>query len=198
MTALANQAVQPNITTGPIQGSHKIYVDGPDGIRVPMRRVELTNGEHFDLYDTSGPYTDADAVIDVRAGLPELRAPWIAGREPIGGAVTQLAFAKAGVVTPELRFIALREGVDVELVRHEVAIGRAVIPANRRHPESEPMIIGKKFLVKINANIGNSAVTSSIEEEVDKMVWATRWGADNVMDLSTGRNIHETRAVSPG
>ncbi|MGI8800119.1 MAG: phosphomethylpyrimidine synthase ThiC [Pseudonocardia sp.] len=193
MTALANQAVQPNITTGPIQGSHKVYLDGPDGIRVPVRRVELTNGEHFDVYDTSGPYTDSDAVIDVHAGLPPLRAAWIAGREPIGGAVTQLAYAKAGIVTPETRFIALREGVDVELVRHEVAIGRAVIPANRRHPETEPMIIGKKFLVKINANIGNSAVTSSIEEEVDKMVWATRWGADNVMDLSTGRNIHETR-----
>ncbi|MBA2311109.1 MAG: phosphomethylpyrimidine synthase ThiC [Pseudonocardiales bacterium] len=193
MTALANQAVQPNITTGPIQGSHKVYLDGPDGIRVPVRRVELTNGEHFDVYDTSGPYTDSDAVIDVHAGLPPLRAAWIAGREPIGGAVTQLAYAKAGIVTPEMRFIALREGVDVELVRHEVAIGRAVIPANRRHPETEPMIIGKKFLVKINANIGNSAVTSSIEEEVDKMVWATRWGADNVMDLSTGRNIHETR-----
>src|SRR5947209_18472752 len=105
MTALANQAVQPHITTGPIEGSHKIYVDGPDGIRVPMRRVELTNGEHFDLYDTSGPYTDADAVIDVHAGLPELRAPWIAARKPIGGAVTQLAYAKAGVVTPGMRFI---------------------------------------------------------------------------------------------
>ena len=193
MTALANQAVQPNITTGPIQGSHKVYLDGPDGIRVPVRRVELTNGEHFDVYDTSGPYTDSDAVIDVHAGLPPLRAAWIAGREPIGGAVTQLAYAKAGIVTPETRFIALREGVDVELVRHEVAIGRAVIPANRRHPETEPMIIGKKFLVKINANIGNSAVTSSIEEEVDKMVWATRWGADTIMDLSTGTRISETR-----
>ncbi len=193
MTALANQSVQPNVTTGPIQGSRKIYLDGPDGIRVPMRRVELTNAEHFDLYDTSGPYTDDNAVIDVRAGLPPMRAPWIAAREPIGGAVTQLAYARAGIATPEMRFIALREGVDVELVRHEVAIGRAVIPANRRHPESEPMIIGQKVLVKINANIGNSAVTSSIEEEVDKMVWATRWGADNVMDLSTGRNIHETR-----
>ena len=105
MTALANQAVQPNITTGPIQGSHKVYLDGPDGIRVPVRRVELTNGEHFDVYDTSGPYTDSDAVIDVHAGLPPLRAAWIAGREPIGGAVTQLAYAKAGIVTPETRFI---------------------------------------------------------------------------------------------
>jgi phosphomethylpyrimidine synthase len=193
MTALDDRTVSPEITTGPIQGSRKVYVDGPDGIRVPVRRVELTNGEHFDLYDTSGPYTDDDATIDVRAGLPKLRADWIAARAPVDGAATQLAWARAGIVTPEMRFIAIREGVDVELVREEVARGRAVIPANRCHPESEPMIIGKKFLVKINANIGNSAVTSSIEEEVDKMVWATRWGADNVMDLSTGRNIHETR-----
>jgi phosphomethylpyrimidine synthase len=193
MTALDDRTVSPTVTTGPIQGSHKAYLEGPDGIRVPVRRVQLTNGEHFDLYDTTGPYTDEDAVIDVRAGLPRLRAPWIADREPINGAATQLAWAKAGIVTPEMRFIAIREGVDVELVRHEVAIGRAVIPANHNHPESEPMIIGKKFLVKINANIGNSAVTSSIEEEVDKMVWAARWGADNVMDLSTGKNIHETR-----
>jgi phosphomethylpyrimidine synthase len=193
MTALDDRTVSPNVTTGPIQGSHKVYLDGPDGIRVPVRRVELTNGEHFDIYDTSGPYTDADATIDVRAGLPKLRQPWIDAREPVDGAATQLAWARAGIVTPEMRFIAIREGVDVELVRDEVARGRAVIPANHRHPESEPMIIGKKFLVKINANIGNSAVTSSIEEEVDKMVWATRWGADNVMDLSTGKNIHETR-----
>jgi phosphomethylpyrimidine synthase len=198
MTALSHEllndhTVSPNVTTGPIQGSRKVYLDGPDGIRVPVRRVDLTNGEHFDVYDTSGPYTDLDATIDLRAGLPRTRQPWIEAREPIEGAATQLAWAKAGIITPEMRFIAVRECVDVELVRSEVAIGRAVIPANHNHPESEPMIIGKKFLVKINANIGNSAVTSSIEEEVDKMVWATRWGADNVMDLSTGRNIHETR-----
>ncbi|WP_028924468.1 phosphomethylpyrimidine synthase ThiC [Pseudonocardia acaciae] len=193
MTALDDRTVTPTVTTGPIQGSRKVYVDGPDGIRVPVRRVDLTNGEHFDLYDTSGPYTDDTATVDVRAGLPKLRQAWIDAREPIDGAATQLAWAKAGIVTPEMRFIALREGVDTELVRDEVARGRAVIPSNRRHPESEPMIIGKKFLVKINANIGNSAVTSSIEEEVEKMVWATRWGADNVMDLSTGKNIHETR-----
>jgi phosphomethylpyrimidine synthase len=198
MTALSHEllndhTVSPNVTTGPIQGSRKVYLDGPDGIRVPVRRVDLTNGEHFDVYDTSGPYTDLDATIDLRAGLPRTRQPWIEAREPIEGAATQLAWAKAGIITPEMRFIAIRECVDVELVRSEVAIGRAVIPANHNHPESEPMIIGKKFLVKINANIGNSAVTSSIEEEVDKMVWATRWGADNVMDLSTGRNIHETR-----
>jgi phosphomethylpyrimidine synthase len=193
MTALDDRTVTPSVTTGPIQGSHKVYVEGPDGLRVPVRRVELTNGEHFDVYDTSGPYTDDTATIDLRAGLPKIRQDWIANREPVDGAATQLAWARAGVVTPEMRFIAVREGVDVELVRGEVARGRAVIPANRNHPESEPMIIGKKFLVKINANIGNSAVTSSIEEEVEKMVWATRWGADNVMDLSTGKNIHETR-----
>jgi phosphomethylpyrimidine synthase len=193
MTALDDRSVSPQITTGPIEGSRKVYLDGPDGLRIPVRRVELTNGEHFDLYDTSGPYTDPDAVVDVRAGLPKLRQPWVEEREPVDGAATQLAWARAGVVTPEMRFVAAREGVDVELVRDEVARGRAVIPANRNHPESEPMIIGKKFLVKINANIGNSAVTSSIEEEVEKMVWATRWGADTVMDLSTGRNIHETR-----
>ncbi|MDT7565766.1 MAG: phosphomethylpyrimidine synthase [Pseudonocardiales bacterium] len=193
MTALDDRTVTPSVTTGPIQGSHKVYVEGPDDLRIPVRRVDLTNGEHFDLYDTSGPYTDTNATIDLRAGLPKLRQPWIDAREPVNGAATQLAWAKAGIVTPEMRFIAVREGVDVELVRSEVARGRAVIPANHKHPESEPMIIGKKFLVKINANIGNSAVTSSIEEEVDKMVWATRWGADNVMDLSTGKNIHNTR-----
>ena len=122
-----------------------------------------------------------------------MRAPWIAAREPVGGAATQLGWARAGVITPEMRFIAVREGVDAELVRSEVARGRAVIPVNRNHPEAEPMVIGRSFLVKINANLGNSAVTSSIEEEVEKMVWATRWGADTVMDLSTGANIHETR-----
>ncbi|MQA06611.1 MAG: phosphomethylpyrimidine synthase ThiC [Streptosporangiales bacterium] len=193
MTAPQNTSVSPTITTGPIQGSNKVYLDGPDGIRVPVRRVELTNGEHFDSYDTSGPFTDENAPIDIRAGLPGLRTGWIAAREPVNGAVTQVAYANAGVVTPEMRFIAIREGVDVELVRCEVARGRAVIPVNRNHPEAEPMIIGKRFLVKVNANIGNSAVTSSIEEEVDKMVWATRWGADTVMDLSTGRDIHTTR-----
>ena len=192
MTALADRSITPEVTTGPITGSTKIY-DEVDGLRVPARRVHLTGGGHVDLYDTSGPYTDPDADIDVQNGLPRLRADWIAEREPVGGAVTQLAYAKAGMITREMRFAAAREGVDPELVRSEVAIGRAVVPANRCHPESEPMVIGKRFLVKINANIGNSAVTSSIEEEVDKMVWATRWGADTVMDLSTGKRIHETR-----
>ncbi|UVS76755.1 phosphomethylpyrimidine synthase ThiC [Actinokineospora sp. UTMC 2448] len=192
MTALDDRSVRPAVTTGPIEGSHKRYTE-VDGLRVPVRRVELTNGEHLDLYDTSGPYTDADAHIDVHSGLPRLRESWIAEREPVNGAVTQLAYAKAGIITKEMRFVAAREGMDPEFVRQEVAIGRAVIPVNRRHPEVEPAIIGKKFLVKINANIGNSAVTSSIEEEVEKMVWATRWGADTIMDLSTGKRIHETR-----
>jgi phosphomethylpyrimidine synthase len=124
--------------------------------------------------------------VDVRRGLPALRTPGDRG-------TTQLTEARAGRITPEMRFVALREGVDAEVVRAEVARGRAVIPANRNHPESEPMVIGRRFLVKVNANIGNSAVTSSIEEEVEKLVWATRWGADTVMDLSTGRDIHETR-----
>ncbi|NUT90780.1 MAG: phosphomethylpyrimidine synthase ThiC [Saccharothrix sp.] len=193
MTALDDRSVKPTVTTGPISGSRKVYREVADGVKVPFRRVELTNGEHVDLYDTSGPYTDSDATIDVHSGLPKLRADWVAAREPINGAVTQLAYAKAGIITPEMAFIAARENMSPEFVREEVAIGRAVIPLNRNHPEAEPMIIGKKFLVKINANIGNSAVTSSIEEEVEKMVWASRWGADTIMDLSTGKRIHETR-----
>ncbi|MDN5913879.1 MAG: phosphomethylpyrimidine synthase ThiC [Pseudonocardia sp.] len=192
MTTLSDH-VRPQVTTGPIRGSRKAYLDGPDDLRVPVRRIDLSNGEHHDVYDTSGPYTDDTASVDVRAGLPALRADWVAARRPEGGAVTQLAYAKAGVATPEMAYIAIREGCDAELVRSEVARGRAVIPLNVHHPEAEPMIIGKRFLVKINANIGNSAVTSCVEDEVDKMVWATRWGADTVMDLSTGRDIHETR-----
>ncbi|ODU01100.1 MAG: phosphomethylpyrimidine synthase [Pseudonocardia sp. SCN 72-86] len=188
-----DSSVRPQVTTGPITGSRKSYVDGPDGLRVPVRRIGLTNGEHLDVYDTSGPYTDETATVDLDAGLPALRAGWVADREPVDGAVTQLAYARKGIVTPEMRFVAIREGVDVELVRSEVARGRAVIPASRCHPEAEPMIIGKRFLVKINANIGNSAVRSSIADEVEKMVWATRWGADTVMDLSTGADIHTTR-----
>ncbi|GAB3001103.1 phosphomethylpyrimidine synthase ThiC [Saccharothrix stipae] len=193
MTALDDRSVKPSVTTGPISGSHKVYREVDEGVRVPFRRVELTNGEHVDLYDTSGPYTDDNATIDVHSGLPALRAGWVAGREPVDGAVTQLAYAKAGIITPEMRFVAARESMSPEFVRDEVAIGRAVIPLNRNHPEAEPMIIGKKFLVKINANIGNSAVSSSIEDEVEKMVWASRWGADTIMDLSTGKRIHETR-----
>ena len=180
-----------SITTGPIRGSHKHH-ESVDGMSVPFRRVELSNGEHLDLYDTSGPYTDSPPHTDLDGGLPRTREAW-PRPEPVDGASTQLAWARAGLVTPEMRYIAAREGVEVELVRSEVAAGRAVIPANHRHPESEPMIIGKAFAVKVNANIGNSAVTSSVAEEVEKMVWATRWGADTIMDLSTGDDIHLTR-----
>ncbi|GAA2385920.1 MULTISPECIES: phosphomethylpyrimidine synthase ThiC [Gordonia] len=183
------------VTCGPIEGSSKVYLD-VDGMAVPQRRVHLTNGEHLDLYDTSGPYTDSSATIDLEKGLAKTRDSWERPAPvPVGGhdAATQLAWARAGIVTPEMRYIAAREGVDAELVRSEVAAGRAVIPVNHRHPESEPMIIGKAFAVKVNANIGNSAVTSSIAEEVEKMVWATRWGADTIMDLSTGKDIHLTR-----
>jgi phosphomethylpyrimidine synthase len=174
------------------------------------------------IYDTSGPYTDPGVAIDLRCGLPELRKPWILARgqytsqapsyRPVPGhsdpdtplprrrevlrgrgIMTQMHYARRGIVTPEMEFVALRENCEPDFVRNEVARGRAIIPANINHPESEPMAIGRNFLVKINANIGNSAVTSSIEEEVEKMTWSIRWGADTVMDLSTGRNIHETR-----
>jgi phosphomethylpyrimidine synthase len=170
----------------------------------------------LDLYDTSGPYTDPSSPTDATAGLSPLRRAWTlergdveerplpsvpaaapGGRTPLraraGAAVTQMHYARRGTITPEMEFVAIREGVAPELVRAEVACGRAIIPSNINHPESEPMIIGRRFLVKINANIGNSAVASSIEEEVDKMVWAIRWGADTVMDLSTGADIHTTR-----
>jgi phosphomethylpyrimidine synthase len=193
LTTLENSVdsaqIRPSVTTGPITGSRKVYHSTGSGLRVPARRIELSNGDHFDVYDTSGPYTDPDARIDVHSGLQPLRAAWAQGREHR----TQLAWAKAGVITPEMEYIAARERMDPEFVRSEVARGRAVIPVNRRHPESEPMIIGKNFLVKVNANMGNSAVWSSVDEEVDKMVWATRWGADTIMDLSTGKRIHETR-----
>ena len=220
-----------NVTLNPKAqaSSHKIYVDGARGVRVPMRQIHLTDGTDFRVYDTSGAHSDGGAAVDVRQGLPPLRGPWIAARQDVeqltapssayrrqresdtaldglrfehrrlplraktGRNVTQLHYARRGEITPEMEFIAVREGVPADLVREEVASGRAIIPANVNHPESEPMIIGRRFLVKINANIGNSAVSSSIEEEVEKMTWATRWGADTVMDLSTGKNIHETR-----
>ena len=136
-----------SITTGPIRGSHKHH-ESVDGMSVPFRRVELSNGEHLDLYDTSGPYTDSPPHTDLDGGLPRTREAW-PRPEPVDGASTQLAWARAGLVTPEMRYIAAREGVEVELVRSEVAAGRAVIPANHRHPESEPMIIGKAFAVKV-------------------------------------------------
>jgi phosphomethylpyrimidine synthase len=164
--------------------------DGPSTIvQVPTREVTLSNGEPpVRLYDTSGP-----RGCDVRSGLPKLREPWIDARRRTGVVGTQLHYARHGTVTPEMEFIAAREGLPSEFVRSEVARGRAIIPANIRHLELEPMIIGRNFLVKINANIGNSAVRSSIEDEVEKLQWATLWGADTVMDLSTGKNIHETR-----
>src|SRR4051794_37803996 len=172
--------------------SSKVYVDGPGGIRVPMREVALSGGEPpLRVYDTSGPQG-----CDVKAGLPKLREPWVAPRRAaarLGEPVTQLYYARKGEITPEMDFIAVREGLPADLVRDEVARGRAFIPSNINHLELEPMIIGRNFLVKINANIGNSAVSSSIDEEVEKLRWATLWGADTVMDLSTGKNIHETR-----
>ena len=268
------------ISTNPISPkSKKVYVSGtlyPD-IKVPFREISLSpsttisgngnsNGHHKEgdessilVYDTSGPYTDPKAIIDIREGLEPIRLPWITGREDVeyyeartimpkddgyrdgenpnterfpktraqvlrakpGQNVTQMHYAKKGIITPEMEFIAIRENqkrkqwiedperenrlkgnsfganlqneITPEFVREEVARGRAIIPANINHPESEPMIIGRNFLVKINSNIGNSAVSSSIEEEVEKMVWSSRCGADNVMDLSTGKNIHTTR-----
>ena len=213
--------------------STRIYLQcSRDDIRVPMREIQLSPtliggskadpqfeaNEAIPVYDTSGPYGDPAVAIDVEKGIARIRSAWIDARS--GKCVTQLHYARQGIVTPEMEFIALRENmgrerirgevlrrqhpgeafgarlpenITPEYVRDEVAAGRAIIPANINHPESEPMIIGRNFLVKVNANIGNSAVTSSIEEEVEKLVWATRWGADTVMDLSTGRNIHETR-----
>ena len=214
--------------------SQKVYREGSQpSIRVPFRQVTLTpttgrfgqeENAPLSIYDTSGPYSDAGASLDLRQGLPALRGEWIMARGDVeeyegygvplrgknvaqpfpgltrkplrgkpGKAPTQMRYAREGVVTPEMEFIGIREGIDPEYVRQEVARGRAIIPSNINHPESEPMIIGRNFLVKINANIGNSAVTSTIEEEVEKMLWATRWGADTVMDLSTGRDIHTTR-----
>ncbi len=198
--------------------SEKVYLEGKGGIRVPARKIAVSGGEPpIYVYDTSGPQDH-----DVRAGLPALRRPWIEARKDVESVapryrpinpdvpeipeglqrkivlrgkdnVTQMHYARKGIITPEMEFIGIRENADPEFVRSEVACGRAIIPANINHPESEPMIIGRNFLVKINANIGNSAVTSSIEEEVDKLRWSTQWGADTVMDLSTGQDIHETR-----
>lgn len=247
--------------------SRKVYVEGsrPD-LQVPMREITLTSTQTesgvegnppIRVYDSSGIYSDADCEIDLRAGLPSLRAPWILERgdseqlkspssdfgnvrfsdaqtahlrfehikNPLraksGENVTQLHYARQGIITPEMEFVAIRENtaqqqaseqpelaaqhhgqshgasipfeITPEFVRNEIALGRAIIPANINHPEIEPMIIGRNFLVKVNANIGNSAVTSSIEEEVEKLAWSALWGADTVMDLSTGKNIHETR-----
>jgi phosphomethylpyrimidine synthase len=240
-TSVSSQdSPRPQITTEPFPASRKVYVEGTTpGVRVPMREIRVSptrthagatvENPPVKVYDTSGPYTDPAAEIDLQKGLPPLRRDWIAARGDVeelaavtslygrqreadprlaairfgparkplrakpGANVTQMHYAKKGIVTPEMEFIAIREGLRPEFIRDEVARGRAIIPSNINHPESEPMIIGRNFLVKINANIGNSAVTSSIEEEVEKLVWAIRWGADTVMDLSTGKNIHETR-----
>jgi len=259
-----------SLTRAPFPASRKIHVAGTlhPQLQVPMREVALSNGEAITLYDTSGPYTDPAAAIDVRSGLPRPRLSAIearadsevyAGRERralddgtrhadrddariaalraqagalqraprrarAGTNVTQMHYARRGIITDEMEYVAIRENgrrewaapylgdaeraqrlrgnpmgaqlpdtITPEFVRSEVARGRAIIPANINHPELEPMAIGRNFLVKVNANIGNSAVTSGIEEEVEKLVWAIRWGADNVMDLSTGKNIHTTR-----
>ena len=265
---------QETISCKPFPASKKIYVDGVlHPIKVAMREItlsptQLAGGKSEEnpsviVYDTSGPYTDEHATIDIKKGLPRLREQWIINRNDVdkldkvssfygkqrkedvsldglrfehiqkplraknGSNVTQLHYAKKGIITPEMEYIAIRENQHIDelklklngqyellthqhtgnsfgantpkgiitpdFVRDEVAAGRAIIPANINHPELEPMIIGRNFLVKINANIGNSAVSSSIEEEVEKAVWACRWGADNIMDLSTGANIHETR-----
>jgi phosphomethylpyrimidine synthase len=231
-------AVSDSISTQPFPASEKTFVVGSrQDIRVPFREITLSptkaqrgseDNPPVRVYDTSGPYTDPNANIDIREGLAPTRLAWILergdveeseprphplsngnghgsplpdfpnpGRRPLrakpGRAVTQMHYARHGMITPEMEYIAIREQVDPEFVRSEVARGRAIIPSNVNHPESEPMIIGRNFLVKINANIGNSAVASSIDEEVEKMVWATHWGGDTVMDLSTGKNIHLTR-----
>ena len=251
-----------DLALAPLPNSQKIYVTGKTpGVRVPMRKIDQSptvlkgitrENPPFYVYDTSGPYTDKDADIDIRQGLSGLRLDWIKARGDTenlshptsefrlqhlsdnktaterfpspppsrcantGKCVTQMHYARRGEITPEMEFIAIRENrrrqetaegahsgnhfgaaipreVTPEFVRDEVARGRAIIPANINHPESEPMIIGRNFLVKVNANIGNSAVSSGIGEEIEKMTWAIRWGADTIMDLSTGKRIHETR-----
>ncbi len=199
----------------PAEAVERVYVEVAEGVRVPVRKINLTVGEPVYVYDTAGPQDH-----DIRDGLPPLRGEWIrlrgdcdevaplksAATEPLipeklrrskvlrgRGPVTQMHYARQGIITPEMRFAAARENMEPEFVRSEIARGRAILPANINHPESEPMIIGRNFLVKVNSNIGNSAVRSSIDDEVEKMQWSTRWGADTVMDLSTGKDIHATR-----
>ncbi|MBK1734459.1 phosphomethylpyrimidine synthase [Halorhodospira abdelmalekii] len=186
---------------GPFPASRKIYIEGsrPD-LRVAAREVELTAtatpqgprpNSPLRLYDTGGPYTDAAAELDPIRGIAPIRAPWIAERG--ANAPTQLSYARAGITTPEMEYVALREGLSSDFVRDEIARGRAVIPANPHHPEAEPMAIGRHFKVKVNANIGNSPLGSDIPDELEKLIHAVRWGADTVMDLSTGEAIHATR-----
>ena len=191
--------------------SRKVYKN-IKGLKVPYRAITISDtsgeGKEFHVYDTTGPYTEPSFKIDLNVGLPKHRYEWIAERansfqsDPrFNDNVTQLAYAKNGIITKEMEFAAARENsfadsenqVTAEFVRSEIALGRAIIPANIKHPELEPMIIGKNFLTKVNSNIGNSPVKSDIEEELDKLLWSVRWGADTVMDLSTGKNIFETR-----
>jgi len=250
-----NSQFEIGVTTGPIRGSRKVHVGD---LNVAMREIDLepSSGEPpIRVYDTSGPYTDPNAKIDINTGLPALRRDWQLARGDVeeysareikpedngqlgpdrsggvpafpnvaktvlrakpGANLSQMHYARRGIITPEMEYVAERENlgraqiagkvtegeswgaeipayVTPEFVRDEVARGRAIIPSNVNHPEAEPMAIGRNFLVKINANIGNSAVASDVANEVDKMVWSIRWGADTVMDLSTGRNIHDTR-----
>ena len=159
-------------------------------LRVPFRDIAVEGETPVRVYDTEGAL--ASDAHDVRDGLPKRRAEWVAPRHG-HASPTQLWYARQGTITEEMHFVAIRENVAPEFVRDEIARGRAIIPANIHHPELEPMIIGRNFLVKINANIGNSAVASDIAQEVEKLRWATRWGADTVMDLSTGKDIHATR-----
>jgi len=187
------QGLEPML---PFASSKQVFVE-EGGLSVRFREIELAGGEPpFRVYETSGPHggSDGRSLDELRAGLPKLRKAWIDARIARDGVnQTQLWYARRGVITEEMRFCALREGMPPEVVREQVAKGHAIIAVNMHHPESEPMIIGRHFLVKVNANIGNSAVSSSIADEVDKLRWAIKWGADTIMDLSTGKNIHETR-----
>jgi len=185
---MTDTAPQPGLRPLSESFPHSDKVEVGD-LGVPARDIRLTNGDMLRVYDTSGPQG-----CNVRDGVPKRRQPWVDARIARGDTnFSQMHYARQGVITEEMRFCAIRENVAPEFVRKEIAEGRAIIPANINHPEIEPMIIGRNFLVKINANIGNSALGSSIEEEVEKLQWAIRWGADTVMDLSTGKNIHETR-----
>ncbi len=184
--------------------SEKVYLDGAiHPIKVGMRRVKLVcGGDPVYIYDTSGAYSDKSVEIDIEKGLPKLRDSW--KKEEMGEINTQLHYARKGIITPEMEYVAIRENMNIadygietyitpEFVREEIAAGRAIIPANHNHPEAEPMIIGTKFRVKINTNIGNSALSSGIEEEVEKSWWSCKLGGDTIMDLSTGNDIHKTR-----
>jgi len=190
VTPRASETGSPGAAFPRSEKVHTKIEHGGQTLRIPWRRIHLGGSEPpLDVYDTTGP-----PIHDPADGLPSLRRRWISRRLGKGGRNhTQLHYARRGIITEEMAFVAEREGVDAEFVRAEIARGRAILPANNHHPEVEPMIIGRNFLVKINSNIGNSPIASSIEEEVEKMRWSIRWGADTVMDLSTGENIHETR-----